>query len=390
MGNQFLWHWPTFFLYVFMGLLMMIGCYYSVKVTNRRNQDIRINNPTMLFVGVVWLLFAVYRLINDQVGGKDAPGYIADFNNCLNPSFEETYDFAFIALNRIIRWFTDNYHIYFYILYSLYIISFYFFIKRLFPKYSSVIPLCILFYLYLRGFTSIRSNLAISYLLISIGFLVKDQYLKSSIFAILTAFTHLSSVIYLPILPFIYFLRNKSIPIWTIAIAIIVAIGVGTMVQNTVLAGSFAFLESFGSGAYLSYASKSLESSFLDSYFVINLPQMGLFAMLIMFKKDIDRYTRNLTTEQAYKINILRLMAYFDVIMVPVTYTLGVYRGYEYLMLPRLIMWGVLIVVLKNKFKTIPSIVMNIGFILFFVVWMYGRLKAMAETSNLVFYSFDL
>ena len=389
MGNQLLWHWPTFFLYVFMGLLMMMGCYYSVKITNHRNQNVRIYNPVMYFVGLVWLLFAVYRLINNQVGGKDAPSYIIEFYNCLRPSVEEKFDYAFTALNQIIRWFTDNYHIYFYAIYSIYIASFYFFIKRLYPKYSSVIPLCILVYLYLRGFTSIRSNLALSYLLISIGFFVRNQYVKSSIFAILTVFTHVSSALYLPILPFIYFLRNKSIPIWTIAIAIIVAIGIGTMIQNTVLAGSLAFLEGFGSGAYLSYASKSLESSFLDSYFVINLPQMGLFAMLIILKKDIDRYIKKMSQEQACKINLLRIMAYFDVIMVPVTYTLGVYRGYEYLMLPRLLMWGVLIVVLKNKFKTIPSIVISIGFILFFVVWMYGRLKAMAETSNLVFYSFN-
>ena len=79
----------------------------------------------------------------------------------------------------------------------------------------------------------------------------------------------------------------------------------------------------------------------------------------------------------------------FDVIMVPVTYTLGVYRGYEYLMLPRLLMWGVLIVILRNKYKAIPSMIMSIGFAIFFITWMYGRLKALSETSNMVLYYFD-
>lgn len=389
MEHQLLWHWPTFFLYVFVGLLMMAGCYYSVKITKSRQPNINIYNCVMLFVGLIWLIFAVFRLVNNNVGGKDAPSYIVTFETCLNSSFNEQLDIAFLAFNQCIRWLSDDYHVYFFFLYSLYIFSFYFFIRRLYVKDTSIIPLCILVYLYLRGFTSMRSNLAISYLLISIGFLVYKQYTKALIFALLTAFTHVSSALYLPILAFIYFLRNKTMSIWVVGIVILTAIGAGTFIQNSVLSGAFSYLENVGSGAYISYAARSLESSFLDSYFVINLPQMGLFAMLFVFKKDIDKYIKKSEPNQAYKINILRLIAYFDVIMVPVTYTLGVYRGYEYLMLPRLLMWGVLIVILRNKYKAIPSMIMSIGFAIFFITWMYGRLKALSETSNMVLYYFD-
>ena len=374
-----------------MGLIFMYSIFLTQKKNNTGKGTLRFINVFTVFAGCLWLIFAVFRVINSNMGGQDAPTYIDIFQNCISPSSDYNLDIAFGLLNRIIRHITADYHVYFFVIYSVYIISFLIFIKTFLIKHASVIPLCILVYLYLRGFTSIRSNLAISYLLISITLLFNKRYFGCICFALLTSLTHVSSAIYLPVLPFIYYYRKHKLPLWLVGAMIITSSFIGIFIQNSILSGVFSFLDDVGSGAYVSYASKSLDNSFFDSFFMISLPQICIFAMLIIWGKVVNKHLMRMDSFGSEKCKVLKLIAYYDIIMVPITYTLGVYRSYEYFMLPRLLLWGIIIEMIRRSFgKIIPRFVINVSFLLLFILWMYGRLKAYAETSNMVFYSLDL
>jgi hypothetical protein len=62
--------------------------------------------------------------------------------------------------------------------------------------------------------------------------------------------------------------------------------------------------------------------------------------MMVVFRKKIDRYSFNLDAVNRQKLEFVRLACYFDFMTIPITYVLDVWRGYEYLYIFRLLMWG--------------------------------------------------
>lgn len=56
--------------------------------------------------------------------------------------------------------------------------------------------------------------------------------------------------------------------------------------------------------------------------------------------------------------------------MIPVCYILGIWRGYEYFYIPRLIMWGVLMKGVLSHFNSTSKIIVRILFLVLFIAWM--------------------
>ena len=388
-------HWSSFTLlfYILLGCIAAICCYYAKYREYRTGINRRLLQKEYFAWYFSWVVVAVWRYIDNSVGGTDAPTYINYFRNCLDYSISnDNMDFFFSIFTRAIRLLTDNYHVYFFVVYFFMIISFVQFINTFSTKHSSSVPLCILVLLYLRGFTSIRSNLSIAILLCSIVFLYKNKIAWSVVFAILACFTHKIAILYAGFIVFYYMYKKRNFGLLKTIVVLASVVTLGLGIRYLVINGYVHFLSS----TYVSYARRSLSNSFLDSYLIISIPQIAIGLAIIYFNKSINNRVVECQSNQDLcefeyedKISFLRLLCMYDVFAVPITYFLGVYRGYEFFMIARLIMWGEIIVYIKERF-TKRSIPIVLAFIwLIFELWMYGRIDATWESSHLMPYVFQ-
>ena len=384
------WSTGSLILYIVSGLICGICCYYAKRRELRTRTARKLILREYFPLYFTWIVLAVFRYVDGSVGGTDALGYINNFTNSLHPYGMENTDILFKLFNQAIRLISGDYHVFFFVFYLIEIISFVFFINEFSRPESSSIPITILFYLYLRSFTSIRSNFAISILLIALVFLNKKKNIKAFVLAISSVFIHVSAFVYALFILFYFIYINKKIGLFKSILIFSAAFLVGTIVQTTLMSGSISYLSSVGSGAYGSYASKSLQKNFLTDYSVSNLPQLALFITLLCFRKKIDGAIEVASDKDRSKIYMLRLICYFDFFMVPIIFILGIYRGYEYFYLARLVMWGEIIPIIRRYFLKQSGIFISFLFLLFFIVWMYGRIEATYESSQLMPYVFGL
>ena len=81
-------------------------------------------------------------------------------------------------------------------------------------------------------------------------------------------------------------------------------------------------------------------------------------------------------------------MCLYDVILIPVTFILNVWRGYEYFYIARLIMWGEIIAMYEGLFNYKSRRLLNICVYLVFTGWMVFRLWSIYDESWLMPYVF--
>lgn len=389
MSNQIYWHWPTFIMFICMGLMFVWAYNYERRRTYLYNRKMSIIGPAYMTLYIAWLLIGVFRLIDSYHGGTDTPDYIELFQNILNPNYSNGVDWAFKQINVIIRHFTSDYHVFLFIIYAIMLLAYVKFVNSYSLVWANSTPLFLISYLYYVGFSSMRSNLAFCVLLIALAFYVNKQYKTSIILAVCSCLTHVSLIMYAPVLLFCYLLRNHKIKLWQIATSIVLSYSFGLFLQQSFISGAFAFFDNVGSGAYASYAAKSLDRTSLDSFIIVNFPSICMGASLIFFINPIQKIINALPQPQAFVLKTLLLICIYDVLMVPITFSLGVYRGYMYLMVARLLMWGVLMTIIRLKFKLSQLTITIFGFLIL-LIWIYTRYEAMYESSQLMPYIFDL
>ena len=102
-------------------------------------------------------------------------------------------------------------------------------------------------------------------------------------------------------------------------------------------------------------------------------------------KKDItDRADRD-----AERISFIKLICAYDLILIPVTYILGIWRGYEYLYIPRLMLWAELIPLFKKRISFHSKTAYDALLLVMFVAWMVFRQYNTWEDSGLMPYVFE-
>lgn len=389
MNSHVYWHWPTFFMYILMGVLLACACNANNRYFLRAGVRYKLFNRRFIGVFIVWVFLGVFRLVDGYHGGTDTPSYILEFENAFNPNYYSEGDIAFQFLKMAVRYISSDYHVFFFVIYGIWMTVYLLFIKTFTTPRASTIPLVLLPYLFYVGFSSMRSNMGFSWLLLSLVCLFYNKYLLSIITGIFACFTHVTMMMYAPVLLFYFFFRNKNIKFIYAVGGIILFYCFGIVIQGSFLAGSFAFLQSFGSGVYEDYVTLNSEKTILDSY-VIYFPSFAIgFAILVLWKPLLI-YINATSPLNKGLLKALLLICLYDAFMAPVASTLGVYRSYEYLMLPRLLLWGVMIDVVRKYFRKIPSTLINTMSFIVFVVWIWGRYKGMYESSQLMPYILDL
>ena len=89
-------------------------------------------------------------------------------------------------------------------------------------------------------------------------------------------------------------------------------------------------------------------------------------------------------------VNVLLYICYFDMMLIPVNAALGIWRGYEFLYIPRLCMWGFVIYVYTRNLRASTKVIINTLTFIYFVTWFTFRLSRTYEASALMPYIFDM
>lgn len=333
-----------------------------------------------------WSMLAALRYINDMgVGGSDAYMYMTFFKSC--SSFWKMinaahFDIGFKLFTFIVRLFTDNYHIYAFICAFILVGSYAIVVQRLCPSDINTIPLVLIFYLFLRGFTTYRTNLSVAFFLIGIVCLYEKKYVRSLLLMVISVLFHKSSIIYALIVPFMIIYNKRKLSVKESVALVCLGCVLGRIIQ-TVMLGAFG--TALGD-AYQSYASRSVGKSFFDGFWKIAFEQMILSVPMLIYRTKINRIWPSNELESRDKIKFVWNVCIFDFIMIPTTYTISLWRGYEYLYIFRLIMWGTLLEIFLKRFSYQSKVLIKIVALSIFLIWFVWRVCKTYEPSGLLPY----
>lgn len=385
------WDSLSMILYIIMGVVPCIVMMQTQKNNYGDNNNAKTYYCYYIAWYVLWLAFAVFRKVDYGVGGSDAIAYVTYFDVCLDPYSTHPYathsDLLYALLNKAIRLITTDYHWLFFVIYSFLIIVYIETIRKFNVKKASVIPLALIVFLYLRGFTSIRTNLAAGLLLISIILCFNENYVWSIFFAVGSVFMHKATIIYVLYLVLILLYKKKKLNIKTVLVFLVLSSVASRLLQNLMLSTRMSFFES---GAYYSYAQRSIGNSFFSGFWKIAFSQLLLLAFLVLFRKQIDQYIEGLNEGEQKKARFVRLICYYDILLIPATFIFDIWRGYEILYLFRLMMWGIIIKSINQKFSVRTRGILNCIWFVGFIGWMIFRIYSTYESSQLMPYIFSV
>lgn len=386
------WSLETLVFYLILALVGMWCMNYIKQDTMKFSFKNTIRNKyAIIWIGI-WTFFATFRLVNWEIGGSDAPNYIYFFENC-NISVYSSWmehvgdDFIFKWINKSIRYMTADYHLYFALIYAFMTYASICFAKKFTKPEFNIAPYVLVFFLFLRSFSSIRSNLAIAFILIACVCFANNETRKAYVWAIASVFVHKASALFAFSIPFIHFFLRKDFNVKYTIILIIISSFLGTVFQGWFIQYTS---EVDLSGAYGYYAARSLEGGgFFDNAWKIAFEQMFLAFNVALNSKRINQYINAHFVEGDSKtLKVLWLLCMFDFILIPVNFILGIWRGYEYMYIPRIVMWGLLLQFYTQK-DTNSKIVMTTIFTIAFIAWMSFRIERTYEDTCLMPYIFE-
>lgn len=389
MSLSLAWSTPTMVLYTVMGFM---GAFCikknSASLKYKELSKKCICTPNVLWF-VVWEVFAVCRLVRYPIGGADATAYARFFVNCFHPVGEwETnhIDIMYRLLNQCVRVFTDDYHVIFFVVYAIIIISYIVFIEEFRIVEMSYIPFTILVYIYIRGFSSIRTNLGVACVLFALVAMHKKRTKTAAAFAIVSGLFQVASLLYASIILFYYLNKKKNVKTQYCVIGLFFASFVAKLGQYVIVNYQMPFLKN---GAYSWYASTSVGRSFFDSYWKIAFPQIIMAGIYFIMYRRLQRVKQRMDADDRDKVQFMEWVIVFDVLTIPITFVLGIWRGYEYLYIARLIMWAYLIPIIVKCFTKKSRKYVILGLFFMFVCWMIFRQYNTWEDSCLMPYIFE-
>ena len=380
------WDWLSMLLYIIIGVIGAV-CIQNVnkrcilKICKLSSKS----SYAYIVWFVIWVAFATWRYIGSHIGGMDAPAYIQYFDVCLNPKgywFADHVDLLYRVVNKIIRIFTDDYHVLFIVLYGFILISYIVFVENFRFSHMNVAPLILIVYIYTRSFNTLRTSLGIGCVLLSYVYLRKNKNGKAIIFAIASTLFQIASLIYAGFLLFYYLYKKRNVRIEKWIAWILLAAIVGRIGQYIISNYDIPFLSH---GAYRWYAVYSQAGqTFFSNYWKISFTQIILGIVMVLMWKPLKREIGSRVPEERNRLEFLRLICIYDIILIPVTYILNIWRGYEYLYIARLLMWAELIPLISRRVSYNGRMVIKIGSVLFFIGWLIFRMYNTWEHSRLM------
>ena len=385
------WDWLSMILYIIMGIIGAM----AVRNVNRKNGACRCSFHKGSFYsyvtwGIIWVVFASFRYVTSQIGGMDASAYIQYFHVCLKPGdywYAEHVDALYRLINKGIRLFTDDHHILFIVIYSFIFISYIQFIEEFRFSKMSYIPFVLLVYIYIRGFCTIRTNLGVGCILISMVFLRRGKKIRALLFACVSVLFQVASFVYAGFLVFYYMYKKRGMKISKCVFWILCAAAIGKFGQYVIANYNIPLLSH---GAYRWYAVYSQAGqTFFTNFWKISFSQILLGVTMAALWRPLNRDIKSRSPEERERLEFLKLICMYDIILIPVTYILNIWRGYEYLYIARLVMWAELIPLACKKMTANSRTKIKLAIAAGFIGWMIFRQYNTWEDSGLMPYVFE-
>lgn len=382
------WSTLTMVLYSVMGLVSMSAVSYIKKREYTQEKIQRIGNRAVIAWILIWEFITVFRKVDYGLGGSDAIQYVLYFKDCLKPNLHTLYaehlDVGFQVFTKFIRLFTSDYRIYFALIYGIIIIAYIVFINVFTPTNIYYEPMVLIFFVYLRGFTSVRTNLSVAFLLLALVAWYRNKRIWSCIWLILCLGMHIASFLFVPFFVFYFLYKNKRLKTWQ-WIILYVAVLVGARIAQQFLSKMTGLR-----GSYAYYAAANMNTSFFDNGWKIAFGQLLLLAVFMMFQKSINEGASNYNELNSKRYQYVYLMCVYDFLMIPVNFILGIWRGYEYFYIPRMILWGIVLKTISNYLTPSSRKMFRIVSLALFIIWMIFRVYSTYEDSLLMPYIFDI
>ena len=382
-----------YILYIFLGI---VGCYSLMRTKKLQTTSLRsgflFDNYFYLAWLFLWICFVAGRVVEHHIGGEDAPNYVYFFENCLvnqNAVFsggelwEKHMGIVYTTINKAIRLFTDNYHVFFIFIYGFIAFTYIQFLNEFSSKDICFIPIILCFFPMLLGFNTLRTTFSAAMILWALVLLYRKHTILSAILFIMSCSVHLASVVYA--LFFIYYqiFKNKKLSLNLVLIIAIVAYGIGKIGQNILYNSNLGFL----SVTYKWYIGASYNTNIFQWQPVVVAPQVLLFICIFIFKKNIFAQMNDKSI-QGSALKFIWYMCAFDLIVLPVCYIANIWRGYEYFYLARLIMWGKILQIIKSKMPRYFWYLFGYCFVFVFIAWFVFRINGNYKDASLLPYYF--
>lgn len=143
-------------------------------------------------------------------------------------------------------------------------------------------------------------------------------------------------------------------------------------------------------GAYAYYATANMDNSFFDNGWKIAFGQLLLLTIFLIFQRSVNKCVSNYTELNRQRYQYVYLMCVYDFLMIPVNFILGIWRGYEYFYIPRLILWGIVLKSISYHLTLGSRKILRIVSLTLFIIWMIFRVYNTYEDSLLMPYILDI
>ena len=304
------WDYTSYLLYLAQALVGMF-CLKNISTSDATYKKKNNLAKTYILLIGVWTFFATFRLVTWRTGGMDAMNYISFFENSWG-TFDEIQehtasDVVFLWINRGIRLIASDYHVYFAIVYGFITYSIIQFTQRFCHKNFSFIPLLLAFYLFLRGYNTLRSNLAIAFILLGLIGIADKKYRWAYFCMVCSALTHKAGVLFAMSIPFLHFVLVRRVKTKYLFLASCLMFGIASSIREYFIA--FAAVNDLG-GAYKSYASDAT-GNLLNS--IVECFMQYLLAVVVLFSTGkIKQVAQRQGQTFLEAVNVLLYICYFD------------------------------------------------------------------------------
>lgn len=338
---------------------------------------------------VVWTIAPTFRVIQHTgVGGSDAYGYIRYFEICnnehLNSEFSHTADdLGFQFINRLLNCICGDYHFFLFAVYAFEVFCFIRFCKVFCTRETNVLPFFLTPFLFVRSFSTLRSNLAIAFFLLAMILLAKRKNIWGVLVAVFSVLVHKMLVVYVPFI--LLFLKLEKIRLSRKALFTLFGISaVSIVVIKQVI---LRYVRAFDfEGAYTSYIGNS--SSFLQTW-GIAFEQLVLGVAMIAVLGSLYVYCNEGEEDENHINRLLLLGCIYDILLVPICGALGIWRGYEVMYLPRIVMWSIIISIWQQFLSEGTKNISNVLILIVLVVWLIFRYYSTWKSSGLMPFIFE-
>lgn len=338
---------------------------------------------------VVWTIAPTFRVIQHTgVGGSDAYGYIRYFEICnnehLNSEFSHTADdLGFQFINRLLNYICGDYHFFLFAVYAFEVFCFIRFCKVFCTRETNVLPFLLTPFLFVRSFSTLRSNLAITFFLLAMILLAKRKNIWGVLVAVFSVLVHKMLVVYVP---FIFlFLKLEKIRLSRKALFTLFGISAGSIlvIKQVIL----HYVRAFDfEGAYTSYIGNS--SSFLQTW-GIAFEQLVLGGAMVAGLGSLYVYCSEGEEDENHINRLLLLGCIYDILLVPICGGLGIWRGYEVMYLPRIVMWSIIISIWQQFLSEGTKNISNVLILIVLVAWLIFRYYSTWKSSGLMPFIFE-